>query len=81
MRMYEMWAQRQGYEVDVVSSVPGEQAGMRNVTFRVAGRFAYGYLKNEAGVHRLVRLSPFDASKRRHTSFRVGGCAPRGAGG
>ncbi len=69
LRMYQMWAQKQGYEVDIVSSVPGESAGMRNVTFRVAGRYAYGHLKAEAGVHRLVRLSPFDASKRRHTSF------------
>ncbi len=69
LRMYEMWAQQQGYEVTLVSSVDGESAGIRNATFRVAGRYAYGYLKGEAGVHRLVRLSPFDSSKRRHTSF------------
>jgi peptide chain release factor 2 len=69
LRMYQRWAQKQGYEVELISDVPGEQAGLRNVTFRVSGRFAYGYLKAEAGVHRLVRLSPFDASKRRHTSF------------
>ncbi len=69
LRMYQMWAQRQGYQVELISDVPGEQAGLRNVTFRVAGRYAYGYLKAEAGVHRLVRLSPFDSSKRRHTSF------------
>ena len=69
LRMYEMWAQKQGYEVDHVSSVDGDSAGVRNVTFRVAGRYAYGYLQAESGVHRLVRLSPFDASKRRHTSF------------
>ena len=69
LRMYQMWAEKSGYEVDIISSVPGEQAGLRNVTVRVAGRYAYGYLQGEAGVHRLVRLSPFDASKRRHTSF------------
>ncbi len=69
LRMYQMWAQERGYQVELVSSVDGEQAGLRNVTFRVAGPYAYGYLKAEAGVHRLVRLSPFDASKRRHTSF------------
>ena len=69
LRMYQMWAQQQGYDFEIISSVPGEQAGLRNVTARAAGRYAYGYLKAEAGVHRLVRLSPFDASKRRHTSF------------
>jgi peptide chain release factor 2 len=68
-RMYQRWAEKSGYEVDIVSTVPGEQAGLRNITFRIGGRYAYGYLQGEAGVHRLVRLSPFDASKRRHTSF------------
>ena len=69
LRMYQMWAQDQGYDFELISTVPGEQAGLRNVTLRVTGRYAYGYLKAEAGVHRLVRLSPFDSSKRRHTSF------------
>jgi peptide chain release factor 2 len=69
LRMYQRWAEKSGYEVEIISTVPGEQAGLRNVTFRVAGRYAYGYLQGEAGVHRLVRLSPFDSSKRRHTSF------------
>ena len=69
LRMYQMWAQRQAYHLEIVSLVDGEQAGVRNVTATVRGRYAYGYLKAEAGVHRLVRLSPFDASKRRHTSF------------
>jgi peptide chain release factor 2 len=69
LRMYEMWSQHQGYTVELISSVPGEQVGVRNVTIRVAGKYAYGYLKTEAGVHRLVRLSPFDSDKRRHTSF------------
>ena len=69
LRMYQMWAQDQGYDFELISTVPGEQAGLRNVTLRVTGSYAYGYLKAEAGVHRLVRLSPFDSSKRRHTSF------------
>lgn len=69
LRMYEMWAHRHGMEFTVVSVVPGEQAGISSATARVVGNLAYGYLKAENGVHRLVRLSPFDASKRRHTSF------------
>ncbi|MGD9497435.1 MAG: peptide chain release factor 2 [Armatimonadota bacterium] len=67
--MYKFWAEQHGYRVEVLSAVAGDQAGYRNVTFRVAGPWAYGYLKAEAGVHRLVRISPFDASRRRHTSF------------
>jgi peptide chain release factor 2 len=67
--MYKFWAEAQGYGMEVMSAVGGDQAGYRNVTFRVAGRYAYGYLRAEAGVHRLVRISPFDSSKRRHTSF------------
>jgi peptide chain release factor 2 len=69
LRMYDLWAQHHGMEFSVVSYVPGEQAGVSSVTARVVGSLAYGYLKAENGVHRLVRLSPFDASKRRHTSF------------
>lgn len=67
--MYKFWAEAHGYGFDVLSAVPGDQAGYRNVTFRISGPWAYGYLRAEAGVHRLVRISPFDASKRRHTSF------------
>jgi peptide chain release factor 2 len=69
LRMYQLWAQRRGYEFTVVSFVEGESAGLRNATARVEGLYAYGRLKAEAGVHRLVRLSPFDAAHRRHTSF------------
>jgi peptide chain release factor 2 len=67
--MYKFYAESHGYKFEVLSAVPGDQAGYRNVTFRISGPFAYGYLRAEAGVHRLVRISPFDASKRRHTSF------------
>jgi peptide chain release factor 2 len=69
LRMYSLWAEGRRLKFDVVDSVPGESAGFRNVTAHVIGRYAYGYLKAEVGVHRLVRISPFDASKRRHTSF------------
>jgi len=69
VRMYRQWAERQGFRFEVVSFVEGDAAGFRNVTSRVVGNCAYGYLKAEAGVHRLVRISPFDSSKRRHTSF------------
>ncbi len=67
--MYRFWAEAHGYSSDVISAVDGDQAGYRNVTIAVRGAWAYGYLRAEAGVHRLVRISPFDASKRRHTSF------------
>jgi peptide chain release factor 2 len=70
LRMYRFWAENfRRYKFDVLHYVEGEAAGIRNATARVSGPAAYGYLKAEAGVHRLVRLSPFDASKRRHTSF------------
>ncbi len=69
LRMYRMWGDRRDYEVQVVSFVEGDAAGFRNVTARVVGPSAFGYLRAEVGVHRLVRLSPFDSSKRRHTSF------------
>lgn len=69
LRMYLRWAERRGYSTEILSSVPGEVTGYRNVTFTVEGRNAYGYLRNERGVHRLVRISPFDANKRRHTTF------------
>lgn len=69
LRMYLRWAERRGYKTVILNSVPGDVAGSKNVTVRIEGRNAYGYLKNERGVHRLVRISPFDANKRRHTSF------------
>lgn len=69
MRMYIRWAERRGYQVKVIDFLPGEEAGVKSVTFSVLGSYAYGYLKGESGVHRLVRISPFDANKRRHTSF------------
>jgi peptide chain release factor 2 len=69
MRMYHRWAESHDYEVDVLNLMPGEEAGIKSVTLEVRGRFAYGYLKAEKGVHRLVRISPFDAQSRRHTSF------------
>ena len=70
LRMYSMWAENyRNYKFQVVSYVEGDTAGVRNATLRIAGPMAYGYAKSESGVHRLVRLSPFDSSKRRHTSF------------
>lgn len=68
-RMYARWAQAKGYHVSVLHYLPGEEAGIKSVTFLVEGELAYGYLKAEKGVHRLVRISPFDAGGRRHTSF------------
>ena len=69
LRMYLRWAERRAYETEVLDTTPGEEAGIKSVTVQVAGPYAYGYLKAERGVHRLVRLSPFDAAHRRHTSF------------
>ena len=68
-RMYTRWAEKSGYKVEVVEYLPGEEAGLKSATLTISGEYAYGYLKGEAGVHRLVRISPFDANKRRHTSF------------
>ncbi len=68
-RMYLRWAETKGFKADVIDFQDGEEAGLKSVTFSVAGPFAYGLLKAEAGVHRLVRISPYDAAKRRHTSF------------
>ncbi len=68
-RMYNMYAKLKGYQIEVVDSLDGDGAGLKSVTFMVNGFNAYGYLKSEIGVHRLVRISPFDANKRRHTSF------------
>lgn len=69
MRMYMRWAEQKGFKLEVVDLLPGDEAGIKSVTLTVSGQYAYGYLKGEAGVHRLVRISPFDANKRRHTSF------------
>ena len=68
-RMYTRWANANGYEVKELDYLEGEEAGLKSVTFSVNGEYAYGYLKGEMGVHRLVRISPFDAGGRRHTSF------------
>ncbi len=69
LRMYTRWAQSKGFSFSITDILKGEEAGVRGVTAIVRGRYAYGYLKSEIGVHRLVRISPFDAAKRRHTSF------------
>jgi peptide chain release factor 2 len=69
MRMYLRWAEGAGFKAEVVDLLPGEEAGIKSATIEVTGEYAYGYLKGEAGVHRLIRISPFDASRRRHTSF------------
>jgi len=68
-RMYSRWAEKRGYTVKAIDLLPGEEAGIKNITVLLEGEYAYGYLKAERGVHRLVRISPFDANKRRHTSF------------
>ena len=69
LRMYTRWAEQKGFTFSITDMLQGEEAGVRGVTAFVKGRYAYGYLKSEIGVHRLVRISPFDANKRRHTSF------------
>jgi len=69
LRMYLRWAEKQGYESELLDRLEGEEAGIKSATFAVRGDYAYGYLRGESGVHRLVRISPFDAASRRHTSF------------
>jgi peptide chain release factor 2 len=69
LRMYLRWAERRGFQTEIIDILQGEEAGIKNVTFTVNGSNAYGYLKAEVGIHRLVRVSPFDAGARRHTSF------------
>lgn len=71
LRMYLRWAESHGYDADIFESTPGEEAGIKSVTVEIRGPRAFGYLKSERGVHRLVRLSPFDASHSRHTSFAL----------
>jgi len=69
LRMYTRWAESKGHGVERIDVLAGEEAGIKNATILIKGAYAYGYLKGEAGVHRLVRISPYDANKRRHTSF------------
>ena len=69
MRMYLRWAERKGFKADILDHLAGDEAGTKSVTILIKGKHAYGYLRSEVGIHRLVRISPFDASGRRHTSF------------
>ena len=69
LRMYLRWAESRGFKTDILDILAGDEAGTKSVTVRIAGRYAYGYMRSELGIHRLVRISPFDASGRRHTSF------------
>ncbi len=69
MRMYHRWAERRGYQVTVLDLQPGEEAGIKSVSLEIKGEYAYGFLRAEKGVHRLVRISPYDSQSRRHTSF------------
>ncbi len=69
LRMYTHWADHQGFRTEMIDFQPGDEAGLKSVTFIVSGEYAFGYLKHERGVHRLVRISPFDSNQRRHTSF------------
>ncbi|MFD2729540.1 peptide chain release factor 2 [Enterococcus camelliae] len=69
LRMYQRWADKRGFQVETLDYLPGDEAGIKSVSLLIKGRNAYGYLKSEKGVHRLVRISPFDSANRRHTSF------------
>ncbi len=68
-RMYARWVERKGYKSEIIDLQPGDEAGIKSVTFTASGKYAYGYLKSEKGIHRLVRISPFNAGGKRHTSF------------
>jgi peptide chain release factor 2 len=69
LRMYTRWVERKGFKYEIIDFLAGEEAGIKSATLEITGDYAYGYLKGESGVHRLVRISPFDANQRRHTSF------------
>jgi peptide chain release factor 2 len=71
MRMFLRWAEKRGYQTEVLDTTAGEEAGIKSVTISIVGKYAFGYLRSEKGVHRLVRLSPYDAAHRRHTSFAL----------
>lgn len=71
VRMYTRWAERRGFNAEVLDLTPGDEAGIKSAAIKIDGKYAYGYLRSERGVHRLVRLSPFDADHRRHTSFAL----------
>jgi len=74
LRMYQRWAERRGFTCEILEHQPGDEVGTKSVTLRIAGSYAYGNLNTERGVHRLVRISPFDAAKKRHTSFASVDC-------
>ena len=76
LRMYLRWAERNGFKTQIVDILPGEEAGIKSVTIYVEGEYTFGYLKTEIGIHRLVRISPFDSNSRRHTSFASVFCTP-----
>ncbi len=76
VRMYLRWAERHGYRAEIVESTPGDEAGIRSATLTIEGPYAYGYLRTERGTHRLVRISPFDAQRRRQTSFALADPTP-----
>ncbi len=76
LRMYTRWAEQHGFKVEYIEESPGEEAGLKSATVKVSGHNAYGWLKTESGVHRLVRISPYDAASRRHTSFASVGVYP-----
>jgi peptide chain release factor 2 len=80
LRMYLRWAEHRGFTADVLDTSPGDEAGIKSVTVAISGEYAYGYLKSEHGVHRLIRLSPFDADHARHTSFALVEVMPEAEG-
>ncbi len=76
LRMYLRWAEKKGYKTEIIDQMPGEEAGIKSATVKISGHNSYGWLKTESGVHRLVRISPFDSQSRRHTSFASVWCYP-----